>query len=53
MPNNGWQFRENNSHEYANAAQLTYEKDNRTATINLAFNPLNNTSVIVINLNTH
>jgi hypothetical protein len=53
MPNNGWQYIETDSHEYSNAAQLTYVKDNRTATINLAFNPLNNTSVIVINLTSH
>ncbi len=49
MPNNGWQFLENDSHGYANAAQLNYFKDARTATVNLSLNPLNNTSVVVIN----
>ncbi len=50
MPNNGWQLNQTKSHNYSNAAQLIYEKDNRTATINLSLNPLNNTTVIVINI---
>jgi len=50
MPNNGWQYLESVSHEYANAAQLNYYKDNRIATINLSINPLNNTSVVVISI---
>jgi len=50
MVNNGWQYLEGDSHEYANAAQLNYFKDNRIATINLSINPLNNTTVIVISL---
>jgi hypothetical protein len=50
MPNNGWQYQENESHEYANAAQLNYTKDNRTASVNLSINPLNNTTAVVINL---
>jgi hypothetical protein len=50
MPNNGWQLNENASHEFSNAAQLVYEKDNRTATINLSANPLNNTTVVVIDI---
>jgi hypothetical protein len=53
MPNNGWQFLESDSHVYANAAQLNYYKDTRTATINLSRNPLNNSSVVVINIITH
>ncbi len=52
MPSNGWQYLESDSHEYANAAQLKYQKDNRTATIDLSLNPLNNTTVVVININT-
>lgn len=53
MPNNGWQLNQNDSHDYSNAAQLVYEKDNRTATINLSLNPLNNTTVVVINISSH
>lgn len=53
MPNNGWQYLQNDSNEYANAAQLNYFKDTRTATINLSLNPLNNTTVVVINLVIH
>ena len=52
MPNNGWQYLESDSHEFANAAQLNYYQDNRTATINLSFNPLNNTTVVVISIGT-
>ena len=52
MPNNGWQYLESVSHEYANAAQLNYYKDNRIATINISINPLNNTSVVVISIGT-
>jgi hypothetical protein len=52
MPNNGWMYNETESHEYANAAQLKYGKDNRTVTINISLNPLNNTTVVVININT-
>jgi hypothetical protein len=50
MLNQGWEYRESDSHEYANAAQLNYFKDNRTATINISLNPLNNTTVVVINI---
>jgi hypothetical protein len=50
MPMNGWQLNQNKSHEFSNAAQLVYEKDNRTATVNLSLNPLNNTTVIVIDI---
>jgi hypothetical protein len=50
MPNNGWQYMESDSHEYANAAQLTYSKDTRKATVNLSTNPLNNTTVVIINI---
>jgi len=50
MPNNGWQYLESTSNEYANAAQLNYYKDNRIATINLSINPLNNTSLVVISI---
>jgi hypothetical protein len=50
MLNNGWQLNQNKSHNYSNAAQLVYEKDNRTATINLSLNPLNNTTVVIINI---
>jgi hypothetical protein len=53
MPNNGWQYLQDDSHEYTNAAQLNYFKDTRTATINLSLNPLNNTTVVVINIVTH
>ncbi len=52
MPNNGWQFLESDSHEYTNAAQLNYYKDNRIATINLSANPLNNTTVVIISIGT-
>lgn len=50
MPENGWEYQASDSHEYANAAQLTYIKDSRTATVNLSLNPLNQTSVVVINI---
>jgi hypothetical protein len=50
MVNDGWQYLEGDSHEYANAAQLNYFKDNRIATINLSTNPLNNTTVVVISM---
>ena len=50
MENNGWQYLESDSHEYAKAAQLNYYKDNRIATINLSINPLNNTTVVVISI---
>lgn len=50
MVSNGWQYLESDSQEYANAAQLNYFKDNRIATINLSFNPLNNTTVVVISM---
>ena len=53
MANNGWQFLQNDSHEYANAAQMNYFKDTRTATINLSLNPLTNTTVVVINILIH
>jgi uncharacterized protein YoxC len=52
MPDNGWQYLESDSHEYANAAQLNYYKDNRISTINLSINPLNSTTVIVISIGT-
>jgi hypothetical protein len=50
MANNGWHFNQNASHEYSNAAQLVYDKDIRTATVNLSLNPLNNTTVVVITI---
>jgi hypothetical protein len=53
MPNEGWQYLQDDSHEYPNASQLNYFKDTRTATINLSLNPLNNTTVVVINIVTH
>jgi len=53
MANNGWQFLQNDSHEYANAAQMNYFKDARTATINLSLNPLTTTTVVVINILIH
>jgi hypothetical protein len=53
MPNNGWQLLQNDSHEYANAAQLNYYKDTRTATIDLSLNSLNNSTVVVINILAH
>jgi hypothetical protein len=53
MPKNSWQYNQSDSHEYANAAQLNYSKDNRIATVDLSINPLNNTSVVVINITTH
>jgi hypothetical protein len=53
MPVNGWQYLQNNSYEYANAAQLNYYKDIRTATINMSLNPLNNTTVVVISIMAH
>ncbi len=52
MPNNGWQYQESESHLFSNAAQLKYTKDNRVATINLSLNPLNNTTVVVIDIST-
>jgi hypothetical protein len=52
MPSNGWQFLESDSHEFSNAAQLNYFKDNRIATINISENPLNNTTVIIISTGT-
>jgi hypothetical protein len=53
MPDYGWQLDQAGSHEYANAAELVYAKDSRTATINLSLNPLNNTSVVVISISTY
>jgi hypothetical protein len=53
MPNNDWELDETESHEYANAAELVYIKGNRTATINLSLNPLNNTSVVAISISNH
>jgi hypothetical protein len=53
MPNNGWQYLENDSHEYANSSQLVFTKDTRTATINLSVNPLNNTTAVVISITSH
>jgi len=53
MPNNDWQYLQNDSHEYANAAQLNYYKDTRLSTVNLSLNPLNNLTVVVINILTH
>ncbi|MFZ2095523.1 MAG: hypothetical protein WAV05_02685 [Anaerolineales bacterium] len=53
MPDHGWQVDQVKSHEYANAAELVYTKDTRTATINLSLNPLNNTSVIAISISNH
>jgi len=50
MPNNGWSYLEDDSHEYANAAQLDFAKDSRTASINLSKNPLNNTTMVAITL---
>jgi uncharacterized protein YoxC len=50
MPNNGWQYLQGASNEYANAAILHYSKDNRTAIVNLSLNPLNNTTVIMITI---
>ena len=50
MPNNGWLYMESESHEYANASQLVFTKDTRTATVDLSTNPLNNTTVVVINI---
>jgi len=50
MLNNGWQYLESDSHEYTNAAQINYFKDNRIATINISINPLNNTTVVVISI---
>jgi uncharacterized protein YoxC len=53
MPYHGWRLDQVKSHEYANAAELVYTKDTRTATINLSLNPLNNTSVIAISISNH
>jgi hypothetical protein len=53
MESDGWELDQNETHEYANAAELTYIKGSRVATINLSLNPLNNTSVIAISLSTH
>jgi hypothetical protein len=52
MPAYGWLYLEDASHEYANAAQLNYSKGDRVSTINLSVNPLNNTTVVVINTGT-
>jgi len=53
MQNEGWQYLEDGSHEYAHAAQLNYYKDTRTVTIDLSFNTLNDTTVIIINILSH
>jgi hypothetical protein len=50
MPVNGWQYLVDDSQEYAQAAQLSYSKDTRIATVNLSRNPLNDSSVVVINI---
>lgn len=46
----GWQYQDGESHEYANAALLKYDKDTRTARINMSHNPLNKTTVVVIDI---
>ena len=53
MPENGWQYLQDESHQYANAAQLNYYKDTRTATIDLSLNSLNNTTLVIINILEH
>jgi len=50
MPANGWQPIPEETHEYANAATLTYTKEGRTAVINLSFSTMNYTTVVVINI---
>jgi len=50
MADNGWQYLESESSEYAQAAQLKFNKDTRTAVINLSFNTLNNTTVVIISI---
>lgn len=50
MLNNDWQYLQNASNEYANAAVLHYTKDTRTAIVNISLNPLNNTTVIMITI---
>ncbi len=50
MPHNGWQYVETGSHLYANAAELKFTKDNHLTTINLSLNPLNNTTVVLIDI---
>jgi hypothetical protein len=49
MPGYGWQYLEDESHEYPNAAQLCFVKDDRRATVNLSLNTMNNTTSIIIN----
>lgn len=53
MAENGWQYLSDDSHEYAQAAQLNYYKDTRTATIDLSLNSLNNTTLVIINILDH
>jgi len=53
MPHEGWQFLSDNSHEYAQAAQLSYYKDTRTAVVDISLNSLNNTTVVIINIIDH
>lgn len=53
MPEQGWQLNQTDSHYYAQASELVYSKDTRTVTMNLSFNPLNNNSVIVIDITYH
>jgi len=50
MAENGWQYLELESSQYAQAAQLKFSKDSRTAVINLSFNTLNNTTVVIITI---
>jgi len=53
MPHEGWQYLSDNSHEYAQAAQLSYYKDTRTAVVDISLNSLNNTTVVIINIIDH
>jgi hypothetical protein len=54
MLNNDWRFLQNESYEYDHAAQLNYFNDARTTNINLSYNPLNNTTtVVIISIGTH
>ena len=53
MPHEGWQYLSDDSHEYAQAAQLSYYKDTRTAVIDISLNSLNNTTVVIINIIDH
>ncbi|MGE5123100.1 MAG: hypothetical protein ACM3H7_01160 [Acidobacteriaceae bacterium] len=50
MADNGWEYQQDESSEYAQATQMIFYKDSRTAVVNLSYNTLNNTTVVIITI---